>query len=105
MTSAYDRGSVPQIELRHRLRIAREFAGLEQSELADVIGTSRTTVSSAENKKHYTPRRILLNAWALATGVPVTWLITGEGPDGGPPEPGGGNVDPTSGLRIIRLAA
>ena len=28
MTSAYEGGTAPHIEVRHRLRIAREFAGL-----------------------------------------------------------------------------
>lgn len=43
MTTAYDLGEVPEILVRHRLRIARESAGLEQSELAEMIGISRGT--------------------------------------------------------------
>ena len=82
MTSAYEGGTVPTIEVRHRLRIAREFAQLEQEELAELIGVSRTTVSNNEKGRVY-PRRILLNAWALACGVPASWLWTGNHPDGG----------------------
>ena len=96
MTTAYDGGSVPEIALHHRLRIARESAGLEQTELSEIIGTSRTSISAAENGKT-APRRILLNAWALATGVPVSWLITGIDPHLGPDD---GGVSANSGLRI-----
>lgn len=80
---------MPEISLRHRLRIAREEAGLDQGQLADLIGTTRLSVSNAERGRTTQPRRILMNAWALATGVPVSWLINGDtpadpdGPDGG----------------------
>lgn len=88
MTSAYESGRVPEIAVRHRLRIAREFAELEQEQLAERIGLSRSTVSNAENGKG-APRRTTINAWALACGVPASWIKTGfydnsEGPDGGP---------------------
>ena len=92
MTSAYDQGSCPQIEVFHRLRIARQHAGLEQGELADRIGVSRNTVSNAENNRVAT-RRLLINAWALACGVPVSWILSGEPPSDHP--------DPSSGLGII----
>jgi hypothetical protein len=89
------------------MRIAREWAGLEQDQLADRMGTARSTVSNAENGKG-NPRRTTINAWALATGVPAQWLIDGIDPDNGPSggltEPSG----PTDGLRIssalIRVA-
>jgi transcriptional regulator with XRE-family HTH domain len=85
MTSAYEAGRVPRITLHHRLRIAREAARLEQGQLAMRMGVSRNSVSNAESGKHV-PRKILVNAWALATGVPVSWLETGNAPDsdGGP---------------------
>ena len=93
MTTAYESGNVPQIEVRHRLRIAREYAGLEQSELADLIGVSRNTVGNAE-KGRGEPRRIMINAWALACGVPASWILTGDpAPDSGPGG-GGGRTSP-----------
>jgi transcriptional regulator with XRE-family HTH domain len=76
MTSAYESGQVPPIEVRHRLRISREFAGLEQEELADQIGVSRTTIGNAETGR-VKPRKITLNAWAYACGVPVSWIESG----------------------------
>ncbi|MEC4837471.1 helix-turn-helix transcriptional regulator [Mycobacteroides chelonae] len=88
MTTAYDAGDVPEILVRHRLRIAREHRGLEQAELADLIGVSRNTISNAENGRNE-PRKILLNAWALACGVPVKWIENGGTPGRGPSGPDG----------------
>ena len=93
MTSAYNQGHIPEIQLRHRLRIAREHAGLDQGQIAELMGVSRNTISNAETGA-VTVRKIVINAWALACGVPVAWLLTGEPPASGP--------DPTSGLGIIR---
>jgi len=73
-------GVVPQWTLPDRLRKAREVAGLNQSELGAVTGISRRSVSSYESGEA-TPRRPVLIAWAMATGVPLSWL---EGDDGGP---------------------
>ncbi|MGP3708535.1 helix-turn-helix domain-containing protein, partial [Gordonia paraffinivorans] len=90
MTSAYEAGRIPEIGVHHRLRIARETAKLSQQELADAIGISRQSVSNTESGSSK-PRKITLNAWALATGVPVSWLEKGETPAGpnGPDEGGG----------------
>lgn len=79
MTSAYDQGSCPTVEVYHRMRIARQHAGLEQGDLAERIGVSRNTISNAENNR-VQPRRLLINAWALACGVPVSWILTGQTP-------------------------
>ena len=92
MTTAFDQGQVPPIEIRHRLRIAREYAGYSTEQLADLIAVSRNTIGNAEGGR-VSPRRIVVNAWAMACGVPVTWLLTGKHPDGGD--------GPTSGLGII----
>ena len=89
MTSAYEAGRIPEIQVHHRLRIARETANLEQAELAERIGISRQSVSNAEQGRTQ-PRKITVNAWALATGVPATWLQTGKTP-AGPDGPGGGD--------------
>jgi len=93
MTSAYEQGAVPTIQVRHRLRIAREHAGLDQGQLAELIGVSRNTISNAECGA-VQARKIVVNAWALACGVPASWITTGQTPNGGP--------GPSSGLGIIR---
>lgn len=92
MTSAYEGGCRPRVEIRHRLRIAREFAGLEQEELAERMEVTRSTISNAENG-HGTPRRTTINAWALACGVAASWIHDGqEDPPPHPPE----GVQPTA---------
>jgi transcriptional regulator with XRE-family HTH domain len=92
MTTAFEQGQVPPIEIRHRLRIAREYAGYDTSTLAELVAVSRNTITNAESGR-VSPRRIMVNAWALATGVPVSWLLTGQAP----PAPDG----PGYGLGII----
>ena len=61
MTSAYEQGTVPIIDVRHRLRIARDFAGYERDELADKIDVSRNTIGNAETGRAK-PRKIMINA-------------------------------------------
>lgn len=99
MTTAHAAGNIPEIRLEHRLRIAREFAGFQQAELAEQMGVGRNTVSNAEAGKG-NPRKVMINAWALATGVPVAWLLTGdtnaENPH--PDDPDGGQTVRQQGL-------
>ena len=66
----------PPVELRHRLRIAREYASLDQTELAELMCVSRSTISNAE-RGHGATRKIVINAWSNATGVSKQWLLTG----------------------------
>ena len=73
-------GARPPIELRHRLRIAREYAGLDQDQLAVRMNAARSTVSNAETGR-VTPRRMVVSAWALACGVSRDWLTEPGKPD------------------------
>ena len=75
-------GAVPSFDLPDRLRKAREFAELEQADLARDLGASRTTIGNAE-RGQTVPRRSLIIAWAFRTGVDLTWLETGEAPSPG----------------------
>ena len=52
---------------------------MDQTALADAIGASRRTISGAENGERE-PRRAVVMAWSLATGVPLSWIETGEAP-------------------------
>lgn len=70
---------VPQWTTADRLRKAREYAGLDQRQLADEMGVSRNSVSNYEHG-HVQPRKIVLRAWAMVTGVPYEWLVDGELP-------------------------
>ena len=86
MTKALHGGSaIPSWTMADRLRKAREHAGLEQTELAELIGASRKTIGRAEGGAAV--RRTTLIAWAFACGVDLHWVETGETPpsdgDGG----------------------
>ena len=79
MTTATEPGQIPQWTMADRLRKARDHARLSQLELAEAIGVSRNSVSSYETGA-VQPRRIVLNAWSLTTGVPLGWIVNGEMP-------------------------
>lgn len=85
MTTAgiWSGGRIPVWTLGDKLRKARVDAGLEQAELASEIGVSRNTVRNYEAEKT-APRRPVLLAWAMRTGVSLEWLTQDErpGPDG-----------------------
>lgn len=71
-----DAGRVPEWTVADRLRKARESAGLEQRQLADRAGISRATISAAENGSR--PARATMRLWAMACGVPLSWIETGR---------------------------
>lgn len=83
-------GRIPAWSLTDRLRKAREDTGLSQQDFADELGISRNSVGNYEAGRT-SPRRLVLQAWALATGVDLHWLETGEQPH--PERPGGEPVD------------
>ena len=88
MTNAHvTPGSVPNFELRHRIQRAREFADMNQRDLAAAIGVSRATLANVEQGTRKARRGELI-AIAFATGVDFEWIETGKAPtqDG----PGGG---------------
>lgn len=103
-------GVVPEFGLGDRLRKAREITGLDGTEFAAEVGISRTSVYAAERgEKH--PRELTLRAWALCSGVDLTWLKTGETPppagDGAPSSytPRDSNPEPIGMQDDSRIAA
>lgn len=76
-------GVIPEWTTGDRLRKAREFAGLSQSQMAEQIGISRGSVGHYESGR-YTPSRPVFIAWALRTGVELAWLVGESMPDGPP---------------------
>ena len=77
--STRTRHRVPAWTVSDRLRKAREYAGLEQRQLAERSGLSRQTVSNAE-RGVVTPQRTTMRLWAEVTGVPLSWLVDGVEP-------------------------
>lgn len=72
-------GLIPRFQLRHRVKLAREVAELQQIELAEMTGLSRGTIANIEVGKA-NPRKVSLMLIAYATGVDLHWLETGEPP-------------------------
>ena len=90
MTKAVgDKGAIPVVGVRHRVAIAREYAGMKQAELAQELGMSRSVLASIEQGVR-DPRRGEVIAIAFATGVSLDWLENGETPTGD--NPGGGSA-------------
>ena len=69
--------AVPRWTLADRLRKARLYARLEQSELARDIGIARSSIVNYETGRT-SPSRPVLLSWALRCRVPVEWLAHGE---------------------------
>ena len=77
---------MPEFQLHHRVKLAREYAGMKQDELAEATGMARSGIAKIESG-HTVPRRTSITLIAFATGVDRHWLETGktpaENPDGG----------------------
>lgn len=84
MTTAFDIGHIPERTIGRRLRDAREDTGMSQTEFAEATGMSRRTITRMEQATDVASvRKPALMAWAMATGVPLSWLQTGIVPGGG----------------------
>jgi len=58
----------------HRVRAAREAAGMSQEQLADVVGVTRNTVYNLESESTK-PKADTLWRIAQATGKPLDWFF------------------------------
>ena len=62
-----------------RIKLAREAAGMKQSDLAEKADTQWQQVSRWERGQS-TPRAKAVKALCMALGVDPQWLLAGEGP-------------------------
>lgn len=69
---------VPEWTLGWRMRRSLAHAGITIEEIARKLSVTRSTISRWVNDKGAPPRAIYLREWASLTGVPLTWLTTGE---------------------------
>ena len=76
-TVTYESGRDLVIETGDRLRLARVKAGLEQGEIAEILGVSASTVSNWEHGRTR-PRHPFIVAWAQATGFNASSLTPGQ---------------------------
>ncbi len=70
---------VAYMELKDRIKVARESAGLTQDQLAKRVGVSRPAVGMWEGGQTKTIEGENLVRTAYATGADPLWLATGEG--------------------------
>lgn len=70
-------GAVPVIELRHRLGLALDHAGLKPGDMAAVLHVHRNTVGGYLSGRT-PPSHATLALWALRCGVSFHWLVTGN---------------------------
>lgn len=63
--------------MRHRMQLALEQADVSVSEIAAVLGVSRSTVSNYLHGRTE-PRRGYLLVWARHCDVTLEWLIDGD---------------------------
>lgn len=76
-TTAQREGHIPQLTLGRRLMLARDDTGLSQKAFAERIGISQRSVVNYECGSTR-PKRPVILSWALATGVPLDWLLEGD---------------------------
>lgn len=69
--------NIPAFTTGDRIRKARETAGLDQAELAEVTGIARSTISNYE-RNITRPSRAYVKSIGLATGVDHRWIWSGD---------------------------
>lgn len=85
-------GSVPVLTQGWRLQMALRQADMSVHDMADELGVSRSSLSRWMNDRGTPPRAAFVKQWALRTGVPYTWLATGEAENPRPGDPDGGSA-------------
>jgi len=60
-----------------RMSRARLFAGLEQQDMAEMLGKSRNTVSAWERGLNDPPLSAVAT-WAMITGRSIDWIVWGD---------------------------
>lgn len=92
MTQLHFDGIVPEWTMGDRLARSLRHADLGVGEMADYLGVSRNTVGNYINDRRSIPRPTLM-LWAMRTGVPIEWLLSGKSSDGSPEPPLPGRRD------------
>ncbi len=68
------------LAIGHRMKLARENAGVSQPRLANLVGVTKGAVGQYETGRAI-PRPERLEAIAAVLNVSVEWLLTGDEPD------------------------
>lgn len=75
--------AVPTWELHHRLARALEWGEVTAEEMAEVLGVHVNSIYNYAAGRRV-PKRGFVAMWAMRCGVPLDWLLNGEGGSGGP---------------------
>jgi transcriptional regulator with XRE-family HTH domain len=78
MTTTTPLPPLPVWTIGERMSKARDFAGLDQTDMARTLGISRRSITRYETAD--TPPPAILLAYAQVTGVPLWWLEGTEPP-------------------------
>lgn len=70
----FESGRDLEVNTCDRLKLARIKAGIEQEDMAEILGVSASTVSNWENGRT-APKAAFINAWAQVTGYNKSSLI------------------------------
>ena len=66
-------------DLGDRLDKAMRVAGLGIDDMAEALGVSRNTIGNYRSGRTH-PSKLQVKEWAVRTGAPLEWLLTGEEP-------------------------
>lgn len=75
--------NIPTFELRHRLELAMEAAGLKPEDMAVTLELAPTTIRNYLSGRTR-PSKGAVTEWALRCGVDRDWLWKGEASNPGP---------------------
>ena len=79
MTDASESGAA-EASIGSRIKSAREYHEMSQSQLAVRLGVERATIATWENNKR-APRANRLVMLAGVLDVSLAWLLSGSGPE------------------------
>lgn len=80
--------SIPEWTLGWRMQRALAHADVSVQQMADELGMARSSLSRWLNDHGTPPRAAFVKMWALRTGVPYEWLVTGTVPQPNPDDHG-----------------
>lgn len=84
------------IDTCDRMRIARLKAGIEQNEMAEILGVSASSISNWENGRN-APKLAFLNSWAQVTGYNLYSIAPELDPENDDDQTGGEPAPRTEG--------
>lgn len=103
MTNLVDYAQL-EFGLSDRLAKALNVSKTSSSEMAEALDVTPTTISNYTSGRTR-PRKPVVQAWALKTGVPISWLETGVTPGGGDPEMSPSDYKPAVSIADYRRLA